>query len=226
MDNPNYYAVIPAEVRYDNSLINGQKLLYGELTALSNKNGYCNAGNEYLADLYDVSKRTISSWISGLEKKGYIRTKIIKESDTKQVEERRVYINKTSRKNFPYPIEKNFQPPIEKNFQENNTRYINNIYSRVIEYLNSKTGKTYKHTTKKTQDFIKARINENFKEEDFIKVIDIKTKEWGNDKVMSKYLRPETLFGTKFEGYLNQCIKTENIENGYNSDFSEYDKFN
>lgn len=222
MDNPNYYAVIPAEVRYDKSLINGQKLLYGELTALSNKNGYCNAGNEYLANLYNVSKRTISSWISGLEKRGYIRTELIKENDTKKVEERRVYITKTSGKKFPYPMEENFQPPMEKNFQENNTRYINNIYCRVIQYLNIKTGKTYKHTTKKTQDLIRARLNEKFTEQDFIKVIDIKTKEWKNDNVMFKYLRPETLFGPKFEGYLNQGTDTKGE---YNSDFSEYDQF-
>lgn len=71
-------------------------------------------------------------------------------------------------------------------------------------------------------------MNENFTEEDFKKVIDIKTKEWKNDKTMCKYLRPETLFGTKFEGYLNQENTTqtgETIEDTYNTDFSEYDQY-
>lgn len=80
---------------------------------------------------------------------------------------------------------------------------INIIYSLVIEYLNSKTGKSYKSTTRKTQSLIKARIDEGFKEEEFFKVIDNKVAEWKGTEY-EKYLRPETLFGNKFEGYLNQ----------------------
>lgn len=78
-----------------------------------------------------------------------------------------------------------------------------NIYSPVVEYLNLKTNSKYKSSSSKTRTLIKARVNEGFTLEDFKKVIDIKTKEWlGTD--MAKYLRPETLFGPKFEGYLNQ----------------------
>ena len=80
---------------------------------------------------------------------------------------------------------------------------INIIYSRVIEYLNSKTGKSYKSATRKTQSLIKARIDEGFNEEEFFKVIDNKVSEWKGTEY-EKYLRPETLFGNKFEGYLNQ----------------------
>jgi len=73
----------------------------------------------------------------------------------------------------------------------------------IVNYLNQKVGTKYRSTTKKTQDCIKARENEGFKLEDFKKVIDIKAQEWlGTD--MEKFLRPETLFGNKFEGYLNQ----------------------
>ena len=79
----------------------------------------------------------------------------------------------------------------------------NIIYSRVIDYLNSKTGKSYKSTTKKTQSLIKSRLDEGFNEEDFFKVIDNKVAEWKGTEY-EKYLRPETLFGNKFEGYLNQ----------------------
>ena len=69
-------------------------------------------------------------------------------------------------------------------------------------------------TTKKNKDLIKARINEGFTEDDFIKVIDNKVKEWINTD-MEKYLRPETLFGTKFEGYLNQKeVKNGQYSNG------------
>lgn len=78
------------------------------------------------------------------------------------------------------------------------------LYKEIIDYLNSKTGASYKYTTKKTKDLIKARFNEGFTLENFKTVIDKKSAEWINDENMSKYLRPETLFGTKFEGYLNQ----------------------
>jgi predicted phage replisome organizer/uncharacterized phage protein (TIGR02220 family) len=77
-------------------------------------------------------------------------------------------------------------------------------FDEVVSYLNKKTSSTYRHSTKKTKTLIKARWNEGFKLDDFKRVIDIKTAEWINDSKMSNYLRPETLFGTKFESYLNQ----------------------
>ena len=74
----------------------------------------------------------------------------------------------------------------------------------IINYLNEKTRTDYKPSTHKTQEMIKARMREGFSVEDFKKVIDLKTAEWLNNPRMSKYLRPATLFGTKFESYLNQ----------------------
>ena len=79
-------------------------------------------------------------------------------------------------------------------------------YQEITEYLNNKTGSSYRHSTKKTKDLIKARFNEGFTLEDFKIVIDKKSVEWMNTD-MQKYLRPETLFGTKFESYLNQQVK-------------------
>ena len=76
--------------------------------------------------------------------------------------------------------------------------------AEIITYLNTKTNANYKPSSRKTRELIKARWNEGFRYEDFKKVIDIKTEEWLNDPFMSKFLRPETLFGTKFESYLNQ----------------------
>ena len=77
-------------------------------------------------------------------------------------------------------------------------------YQQVIDYLNKRTGKQYKHTTKKTQSLIRARTKEGFNLDDFKQVIDNMSDQWLEDKKMNQYLRPETLFGTKFEGYLNQ----------------------
>lgn len=86
-----------------------------------------------------------------------------------------------------------------------NTVSNTDLYKEIISYLNMILDSNYKYTTRKTQDCIKARLNEGFTVDDFKTVIDKKAKEWlGTD--MERYLRPETLFGTKFEGYLNQTI--------------------
>ena len=89
----------------------------------------------------------------------------------------------------------------------------NNIYSEVIKYLNEKANTNYKPSTKNTQSFIKARLKEGFTVEDFKKVIDVKAKSWvGTD--FEKYLRPSTLFGTKFENYLNEANKKAPVKIG------------
>ena len=80
MEKPNYYAIIPAKVRYSNLKPNA-KLLYGEITALSGKTGYCFASNNYFAKLYNVNKNTISRWISDLKRLGFIT--IVIERDSK-----------------------------------------------------------------------------------------------------------------------------------------------
>lgn len=76
-------------------------------------------------------------------------------------------------------------------------------YIYIVDYLNSKTGKTYRYQTPKTQKLINARMSEGFNVDDFKAVIDKKCADWLKTD-MEKYLRPETLFGTKFEGYLNE----------------------
>tara|TARA_R100000084_G_scaffold105777_1_gene63468 strand:+ start:4 stop:606 length:603 start_codon:yes stop_codon:yes gene_type:complete len=87
---PNYYAVIPASVRYSNLKPNA-KLLYGEITALSGKLGYCYATNNYFAELYKVSKNTVSRWISDLNSLGFINIEV-ERNEKNQVTKRRIGI--------------------------------------------------------------------------------------------------------------------------------------
>lgn len=108
-----YYAIIPANVRYDKDLAPNAKLLYGEITALCNDKGYCWATNQYFADLYKVSKITVSRWISTLNKKGYISTDTLYREGTKELIGRHIYIVNT---------------PINKNVKENN-KDINNTFN-------------------------------------------------------------------------------------------------
>lgn len=89
----------------------------------------------------------------------------------------------------------------DKEEDKDNIKYI-------VAYLNEKTGKNFKHTTGKTKKTITARMNEGFTVDEFKRVIDFKSKQWKSDPKMSEYLRPETLFGTKFEGYLNATLSS------------------
>lgn len=78
MEQPNYYAIIPANVRYDTRLSPNEKILYSEITALSQKDGYCFASNSYFAELYGVTKSTVSRWISNLQSNGYVKVDLVK----------------------------------------------------------------------------------------------------------------------------------------------------
>ena len=101
-----------------------------------------------------------------------------------------------------------FTPDVEPIPDINADRTSNGeLYKSIVGYLNEKAGTDYKPTTKKTQDCIRARLAESFTEEQFKVVIDRKVQDWLNDPKMSKFLRPETLFGPKFEGYLNEKPK-------------------
>ena len=127
MEQPSYYSILTANVRYDNELKANEKLLFSEITALSNKSGYCHANNNYFAKLYSVSKTSISNWINHLKEKGYLKVAMIK--DGKEIKERRLFpISTPIKENFNTPSknlyegnEENFNTPIKENFKENIT---------------------------------------------------------------------------------------------------------
>lgn len=123
MDNPNYYAIIPANVRYSDITPNA-KLLYGEITALANKKGYCYASNSYFAELYNVSDVSISNWIKELIEKKFIKRELIYKKGSKEILNRYLRI-------IEYPPQKNLttspkkvKHPPQNNFKDNNTSLI------------------------------------------------------------------------------------------------------
>ena len=104
----------------------------------------------------------------------------------------------------------NYEPP-KSNYdrQKESKGKESNLYTEIISYLNEKAGTGYRSTSKKTRSLIDARIREGFGISDFRRVIDNKVADWNHPpregrEDMRPYLRPETLFGTKFESYLNQ----------------------
>ena len=117
MTKPNYYAIIPAKVRYS-SLKPNAKLLYGEITALSNKLGYCFATNNYFAELYGVNKNTVSRWLTDLKKLGFITITIERDSNN-QIIKRIIGIVQIDDR-------ANYKKGKENNTSINNTS--NNIY--------------------------------------------------------------------------------------------------
>ena len=103
------------------------------------------------------------------------------------------------------------------------------LIQNVVDYLNLKSDSNYQSKTKKTRDLIIARINEGYSLDDFKKVVDIKTQEWKEDTKFAQYLRPETLFGNKFESYLNQKPVSEKAKpktNPQNFTGRQYDATN
>jgi hypothetical protein len=113
-DKKSYYAVIPANVRYDKRLKPNAKLLYGEITALCNDKGYCWATNNYFSELYEVAKETISGWIKQLSVYGYIKIDLIYKEGTKEIINRYLRI-------IGYPINEKVNTPINENVKGNIT---------------------------------------------------------------------------------------------------------
>ncbi|MGV3187220.1 helix-turn-helix domain-containing protein [Staphylococcus chromogenes] len=128
-DQPNYYSIIPASVRYDKDLKPMEIIMYGEITALANKYGYAYASNSYFAELYQVHKKTVSNWINHLKEKGYIRTVVTRNEDM-SVKDRKIYITPPyeQKDGEGYPQKDSY--PIHKKTEKNNTRFNNTSINR------------------------------------------------------------------------------------------------
>ena len=116
---PNYYAVIPANVRYDKTLTPNAKLLYAEITALCNMNGKCTASTKYFSTIYEVSRISIQKWLKILEDKNYIKRVNIYKQGSKEIETRIITLVNDSSK------EKLTNNTNTKVYNNNNTMYNN-----------------------------------------------------------------------------------------------------
>lgn len=154
-EKPNYYAIIPARVRYAKDLSMFQKLLFGELTALSNKEGFCWAGNAYFAKLYDKTETWISETLNDMYKKGYLH--IYRSSTNSQ--NRKVYIRENLNSCFrekPKVLSRKTESTFREKPKHNNTR------------VNIKNNKT---SSQSSDDLL-----ENFKQASQVDCLDVKSK--------------------------------------------------
>ena len=146
--HPSYYAIIPASVRYDERLKYPERLLYGEITALIGKEGYCFASNSYFANLYGVISGTISRWISHLAKLEYIKVDLAYgDKALSQDTLRKIYITDISCREFvqntyeqksTYPYKQNSLYPISRKAKDNNINIrIDRFFTYIIKRRNS-----------------------------------------------------------------------------------------
>ena len=139
---PNYYAIIPAEVRYNEKLTANSKLLFGEITALTNKTGVCWANNKYFAELYNVDKKTVSRWIHQLQEEGYLDIVMEYNKETKQITKRSMKITTSTPmdkivgggQKDPQGRDKNVQDNIYNNNNKNNIKKNTATLKKVTDF--------------------------------------------------------------------------------------------
>lgn len=137
-EQPNYYAIIPANVRYDKRLTLLSRFLYGEITALANKHGFCFATNNYFATLYDVSKQTISKSINSLLEFEYVKIELIYAANTKEIKQRKIFIANALQNE--YLLKENNIPIQNKNdtlLRKNNIPINENLKDNIINNNNT-----------------------------------------------------------------------------------------
>ena len=158
-EKPNYYAIIPADVRYDKDLRANEKLLYGEITALTKKTGECWASNSYFSELYGVKPNAIATWIRHLKNKGYIAVGYT--YNGKEITKRLITIGGIQKDNTSYPkeygggIQKDNRGGIQKG-EENNTSITNNTSINKRKYIKESFKKP---TLEEVQEYCKQRGN-------------------------------------------------------------------
>ena len=202
-----YYIIIPEKVRYDNRLSAMEKIIYGEVVALSKKHGYCFASNKYFADLYDVTTVSVSRWINNLTNYGYFKAEY-ETSDGSLQSSRKLYVIGDSSVG---------EEEVEVPNGYKKTKVENEDIDHIVSYLNEVCGSRFKSNTSNTVRCIKSRLKEGFSLQDFEKVIRWKYYQWGekpfrfsSGQLSSDYLRPATLFGNNFESYLYEANNNTN----------------
>jgi hypothetical protein len=189
---PNYYAIIPANVRYSKELTPNSKLLYGEITALCNQQGFCWASNEYFAELYGKDIATISRWISALKNGGFISIKL----DQKSTQKRKIYLENNVNTSMQKSHELLTKTSIAHDENVNSSIYsINNtinIPGKAVYFLISK------YPIRWEQEFL-MRYEKQFKTEELYNQF----LEDFNDEVVSE----DKKFGGNLFGFLTKYAR-------------------
>lgn len=205
-----YYAIIPANVRYDKALPANAKLLYGEITALCNERGYCWASNQYFAELYGTSTKSVTRWISSLVESGYIKSTLQYKPGTKEIANRYLSLVgedknvPTYGQKCPDPMDKNVHTPMDKNVPENNT-VPNTTPNNTYEYKEKR-----KRFTPPSVEDVRAYCTERKNGIDPQAFVDYYTaRDWyiGKNKMKDWKAAVRTWENRRKDGYSNQSPK-------------------
>lgn len=223
-DEPNYFAIIPANVRYDKNLRDKAKLLYGEITALCNKEGFCWAKNEYFADLYDVTKTTVSTLIKNLIDNGYIKSKLIYKEGTKEILNRYLSIVKD---------------PVKENLKDNNINIIINKKEeekeKIIDFYNNNFGLITPYIAENIFSYLEDGLQQDLIIRAMEEAVSNNIRKWNyvktilNDcvnnqiKTLEQYTIKQREFKNKKAN--KATVQSQKQEVTYNTDFSEYDEY-
>jgi len=199
-EKPNYYAVIPAEVRYDEKLKFSEKVLYGEITALTNYSGECYASNNYFARLYNTTPQAISKWINNLKDQEYIDVDY--EYKGKMIEKRVIKLTRKSIQGYQH-ILIGYQHTIKENKEEEDIKEINK--ESIFEVVEKNIGRVLSP--------IELEVIKNWDYDEEIIVLAIKEAMLHNAKTI-KYI-DRILFNWK-----QNNLKTIEDVNNYLNEFS------
>lgn len=238
---------IPVFAARDKDLLKKPKslLLLGEVVSMLNITGKFFMSNKKLAERLDCTPQAINNYLRLLEEKKLIVREKVYSKDNNAIIGRTITAGPTLINarllGVPNSVGEGSKRPLgrvinarlhkENSLKEQNKRSNNGqerpdgnapIREQIIIYLNKKLDAHYKPNASKNKQVINARLNEGYTLDDFKRAIDNKIADWGNDKKMSKFLRPETLFGPKMDGYVNEKVKTATSSFDEDSFFNDH----
>jgi phage conserved hypothetical protein, C-terminal domain len=214
------YGIIPKKTMKDQRLSIEAKAIYGFICSYAGKGNSAFPSVSFICHCLGISEKRFYNHRRKLVDLGYIQIENRYDGQRNQTNIYRILFDSLR---FDSSHSENNQSNQSQNDRPNSNSFVNNSFKdntpnkafvEVINYLNAAVGTNYKSTAKKTRSLINARINEGFTVDNFKTVIDKKAVQWLSDPMMNKYLRPETLFSPKFEGYLNEKGGANNGKSG------------
>lgn len=215
MENPSYYSIITADVRYSKLINANEKLLYAEITSLTNQSGVCWASNNYFSNLYNVTPQAISKWIKHLKENEFINVNYIYKEGSKEILKREIRcINNgliginNELKGYQHTIKDNNIIYNNNNVIDSNLDTKTNIdFDALLVFFNKVTSKKIKVVNAKAKTQLNARIKEGYTKQDIAKAItncfnDKYHKENPHFLTLEFISRPD-----KFEKYFNMECK-------------------
>lgn len=229
MDKPNYFAFIPAIVRYDEDLTPNSKLLFAEITALTQKEGVCWASDNYFTKLYNVKRQTVQRWLKELEDKGHIKREIVYKDGTKEVEKRYIRVYTGMLQGVSQNSDRGIHNIVTDNNTSINNTSINSISSEtdskdysvhreIFDYWNEQGIIKHREFTQKRKSAINAKL-EHYSKDEILETITIYNDILKDDKYYYTHrFSLEDFLVRSFDKFANRITAEMTYLNKYSKD--------